>query len=45
MPEGVQFSKRGYFNRFRQVVDGLDKVSKATKKMHGKQYYSPRDSD
>jgi hypothetical protein len=41
------WDKRGYFNRFRfrQVVDRLDKVSKAVKKMRGKEYHSPPDSD
>ena len=41
------WDKRGYFNRFRfrQVVDRLDKVSKAVIKMRGKEYPSPPDSD
>ena len=41
------WDKRGYFNRFRfrQVVSRLDSVSKAVKKMHGKIYHSPPDSD
>jgi hypothetical protein len=41
------WDKRGYFNRFRfrEVVGRLDSVSKAVKKMHGKIYHTPRDSD